>query len=256
MGITTLSSSPATAQISVHPPDGGTPSTRAAADANSVRPASIEHNAAFHPFYKGETIQPLSQAERARVTTALKTGIAWLEQAISSLSKPFSQETKELLSSLIPGGLQTEADKEVLKNKLIQTMTGMQKMRDDGASNVCSAMNIPGVAAVTSKNTGQMHISRESLADKSDTALAAVLVHEASHAYAKTDDNWVLTPHATTNWDRLKGLLSSAPTARFDQAAPNGGVAAPFTFENSVNNAYTVQYAVEVLAGRSYDALE
>jgi hypothetical protein len=194
--------------------------------------------------------------QSARVTTALKTGIAWLEQAISSLSKPFSQETKELLSSLIPGGLQTEADKEVLKNKLTQTMTGMQKMRDDGASNVCSAMNIPGVAAVTSKNTGQMHISRESLADKSDTALAAVLVHEASHAYAKTDDNWVLTPHATTNWDRLKGLLSSAPTARFDQTAPNGGVAAPFTFENSVNNAYTVQYAVEVLAGRSYGALE
>lgn len=255
MDIVTLSSSPAIAPPPLHPSDNGTVSTHAS-ETGSVQPVSIEHNDPFHPFYKGETVQPLSQAERSRVTTALKTGIDWLKQAISSLSKPFSEETKGLLSELIPGGLQTEADKDMLKNKLIQTMTSMQKMLDDGASNVCSAMNIPGVAAVTSKNSGQMHISKDSLSNKSDTALAAILLHEASHAYAKTDDNWLLTRHTTTNWDRLKSLLSSKPTPRFEQAAPTGGIVAPFTFTNSVNNAYTVQYATEVLAARSYDSLE
>ncbi|RDS79890.1 hypothetical protein DWU98_15725 [Dyella monticola] len=255
MDTRTLSSSSLVTTQIAHPPNNNT-SLADTSTATPIQPASIEHGTPLHAFFKDESVQPLSTAERGRVVTALKTGIAWVKQAIAALSKPFSKETKELVSELIPGSLENPSDRKMLENQLSHTLDGMQTMLDRQASNVGSSAEMPGYNALTNRKTGQMHISSEYLSDASDGSLAATLVHEASHAYANTDDNWVVAPHTPSKWESFKSMFSSTAPPKFDRAAAPGKEQASYTAPNAMDNAYTVQYTTEVLAGRPYDSLE
>lgn len=256
MDTSALSSSSLATPPIAHPPNDNTSSAETTA-ATPIQPTSVESSTVFHPFIKDETVQPLTAPERGRVVSALKTGITWIKQAIAALAKPFSKETQDLMYQLIPDGLMSPLDRAKFKGELTRTMDGMQKMVDQQASNVGTSEKMHSYAGITDLDTGEMHLSSEFLANENDQRLTSLLIHEASHAYAKTKDNWKVTPHGPpTTWDSIKTWFSKKPAPKFDKTYPIGKDMAPFTTDNAIENSYTLQYSTEILAGHPYESLK
>ena len=268
MTVNALSPASPAASQGTSSPDTAQHATKNPSDISSLKPFYVEHVTGSHPFLENEKEnkdgRPLSQPEHNRVMKALGTAITWSQKAISALKNPssWSGETKKLLSDLFPGGLQQPSDREALKTQLTYTLDGLKKLRDDNASTIrsMSSEHFLGLSlAMIDPEThdkirfDRMYVSEKSLKDRSDDALAATVLHEASHTYADTSDNWKIRPNHSSPSD---GKPSFSFDTHLSVPDPISGKShGDLTFTNAVNNASTVEVATEVLAGVPFNSI-
>lgn len=226
--------------------------TQVSPNVSSLQPFQVEQTTEFHPFHPGQQVRPLSATEHGRVMTALHTSVNWLKKAIASLDQPSSWGTqaRTLLSSLFPGGLQQSSERNALKAQLTHTLDGVQKQIDNDASTIGSATLERTVGESKRRifpdhigRPDEVHISNTWLRDGTDVDLAGTVMHEASHVYANTVDNW------------YNGKLTGSPPGFSHSTANVLSSVTDFTFTNAVNNASTVQLAVEALAEVPFEAM-
>jgi hypothetical protein len=261
MSVNTLPST--TASLPAFPSSGSVQQgNQNSLNVSSLKPFQVIPTPGLHAFASGKyAVRALSATEHGRVMQALQTSVAWLNKAITTLQSPssWSSQTRKLLSSLFPGGLQTPAERNALQAQLTHTLGGVKKCIDSDASTIASAelenfatlvrtaesTRLKNLADPSHPNrSNEMHISSKWLREATDTDLAGTVTHEASHIYANTDDNWY-----TLKCDgQSQGFYNDTTETT---SKPHD-----FTFTNAVNNAGTVQLATEVLAGVSFDAMQ
>jgi hypothetical protein len=269
MDINTLSAASPLAPQGAPSPDPTQQAAQNPSKISSLKPFKVEHVADSDPFPPDKSdmkdVRPLSQPEHNRVMKAFDTAIGWAQKVISALENPsdWSEKTKKLVSDLFPGGLQQPSERDALKTQLTHTLDGMQKLRDENASTLragSSEHHKGSTPSFISPETpdkihfDRMYVSEKWLKDGSDNDLAAIVLHESSHIYANTDDNWKTRPNHSSPSDGKPSFLFDTKLSVPDPES--GKSQGDFTFTNAVNNASTVEVATEVLAGVPFDSIK
>jgi hypothetical protein len=178
-----------------------------------------------------------------RLMQATQMAIGNVRLALANLHQPWSAQTQQKMFALYGGGAFTPEGRAAIGKALADTLRGLEYTASVGGANLRIydfARDRPGgnrEGAVAGKSDrGGVDFSTGYVRDSNDTVLAHLMTHELSHVYANTHDNWY-----------LDGNFNRKPTYQ------TGGTvqdvpAAPFTFDNAVHNAATVENCVPVLA--------
>lgn len=173
-----------------------------------------------------------SSVYRGRIEKAVDGAIGWIRGAMAKLHQPWSRALTEEMYKLFGKEALTEEGKARIEQKLGQTLQFLEQSKSSGEGNLHSGgvdPQHPDAPAFANPSTGDIYFKDSTLRMAQDRDLVEMMVHEATHAGAQTEDNWYLYPNEErhANWD---------------------GQEKPFNFDNAVNTADSMAHAVRALS--------
>ncbi|HTV87288.1 MAG TPA: hypothetical protein VME63_17970 [Dyella sp.] len=172
-----------------------------------------------------------SAADRGHMARLVDGAIDWIEGAIAKLHQPWSRALTEEMNKLFGDEALTEEGKARIEQKLEQTLKFLQQSKSSGEGNLhISGENLnpqhPNAPAFTNTVTGDIYFKPDFMRQTSESYLIQTMVHEATHAGAKTVDDWYLYPNEERypNWDGHQAL---------------------FNFDTAINTADSLAHAVQ-----------